>query len=104
MSDPNELLLSAFDGHSVDGVRAALAAGADVRTPIRGKAPIYWLLEEYTRSDGLHACIRMLLDAGAELELSDARMLPAILAPAAPVLQEAIAGRPTLLDVFRWRT
>ncbi|MEQ1763206.1 MAG: ankyrin repeat domain-containing protein [Pyrinomonadaceae bacterium] len=68
MSDPNELLLSAFDGHVVEEVRAALAAGADARTPIRGREPIYWLLEEYTRSEDLQECIRLLLDAGAQLD------------------------------------
>lgn len=68
MSDPNERLLSAFDGHEIEDVRAALAAGADARRPIRGKEPIYWLLEEYTRSDDLHECLRLLLAAGAELE------------------------------------
>lgn len=68
MSDPNERLLSAFDGHNVEAVRAALAAGADARTPIRGKEPIDWLLEEYTRSDRLHECVQLLLEAGAELD------------------------------------
>ena len=94
MSDPNELLLSAFDGHSVDGVRAALAAGADVRTPIRGKAPIYWLLEEYTRSDGLHPCIRMLLDAGAELE----PLLAAVLLDDADGISSIVKNDPAVLD------
>ena len=50
MPNPEEQLLSAFDGHHVDGVRAALQAGADSCSPIRGKTPICWLLEEYTRS------------------------------------------------------
>ena len=53
MSDPNEQLLSAFDGHDVDAVRAALDAGADACSPVRGKLPIYWLLEEYHRTDRL---------------------------------------------------
>jgi hypothetical protein len=68
MSDPTEQLLSAFDGHDVEAVRAALAAGADARTPVRGKSPIHWLLEEYTRSDRLPDCLRLLFDAGAELD------------------------------------
>ena len=41
MTTPEQDLLYAFDGHDVDGVRAALAAGADVRPPIEGKLPIY---------------------------------------------------------------
>lgn len=68
MSDPNETLLSAFDGHDVDGVRAALDAGADGRSPIRGKLPIYWLLEEYHRTDRLPACLQLLFDHGAVLD------------------------------------
>ena len=68
MSDPNDQLLSAFDGHDVDAVRSALHAGADARSTIRGKEPIHWLLEEYTRSDRLPDCLRLLLDAGAQLD------------------------------------
>ncbi len=67
MSDLNEQLLSAFDGHNEEGVRAALAAGAEVGSPIRGKEPVQWLLKEYTRSDRFVPCLRMLLDAGAQL-------------------------------------
>jgi hypothetical protein len=58
-------LLDAFDGHDVEEVRAALADGADPSAPINGKLPIEWLTEQYTRSDRLPACLRLLLDAGA---------------------------------------
>jgi ankyrin repeat protein len=68
MSDPNEQLLSAFDGHDIDAVRAALEAGADACSPVRGKLPIYWLLEEYTRSDRLTGCLQLLFDRGAKLD------------------------------------
>ena len=35
MTDPVQELLSAFDGHDVAGVRAALEAGADPCSPFR---------------------------------------------------------------------
>ena len=68
MPTPDQELLSAFDGHEVESVRAALEAGADACTPIRGKLPVYWLLEEYTRSDRLGDCLRLLFERGAVLE------------------------------------
>jgi|SRR5215204_2845902 len=68
MSDPHEQLLSAFDGHDIDAVRAALEAGADACSPVRGKLPVYWLLEEYTRSDRLPGCLQLLFERGAKLE------------------------------------
>jgi hypothetical protein len=77
MPDPNADLLSAFDGHDVEGVRAALAAGANVLEPINGKLATDWLLEEYHRTDRLQACLRLLLDAGAEL--SDPVIAPVLL-------------------------
>jgi hypothetical protein len=58
MSSLDQQLLAAFDGHDVDSIRAALEAGADPCSPIRGKLPVYWLLEEYTRSDRLGDCLR----------------------------------------------
>ena len=63
--NPQHELLAAFDGHDADGVRAALDAGADVRDPINGKPAVDWLLEEYTRSDRLPDCLRLLLERGA---------------------------------------
>jgi ankyrin repeat protein len=77
ISDPNADLLSAFDGHDGDGVRAALAAGANVREPIDGKLATDWLLEEYHRTDRLQECLRLLLDAGGEL--SDPLIAPVLL-------------------------
>lgn len=71
MSDPNTDLLSAFDGHVVEDVRAALAAGADPSGPIRGKLATEWLLEEYTRSDRLPECLRLLVERGAEFAEPD---------------------------------
>ena len=45
----------------------ALAAGADVRSPIQGKLATERLLEEYHRTDRLPECLRLLLDQGAQL-------------------------------------
>lgn len=77
MGDPNADLLSAFDGHDVDTVRAALAAGANVGEPINGKLATDWLLQEYHRTDRLQECLRLLLEAGAEL--SDPVIAPVLL-------------------------
>ena len=67
MANVDQELLSAFDGHDVEAVRAALERGANACKPIRGKLPVYWLLEEYTRSDRLGDCLRLLFERGAVL-------------------------------------
>src|SRR6516165_1748394 len=67
MSPADQALLSAFDGHDVESVRAALEAGANPCEPMRGKLPVDWLLEEYTRSDRLGDCLRLLFAQGATL-------------------------------------
>src|SRR5262249_42464438 len=53
MTTANKQLLEAFDGHDANAIRAALDAGADAATPIEGKLPIEWLLEQYWRTDRL---------------------------------------------------
>lgn len=68
MTAVEQELLSAFDGHDVAAIRRALEAGADATSPVRGKKPIYWLLEEYARSDRLGECLELLLQSGAELD------------------------------------
>ena len=68
MSTADQELLSAFDGHDPEAVRGALEAGADASRPIRGKLPVQWLLQEYTRSDRLGDCLRLLFERGAMLE------------------------------------
>src|SRR5262249_26894822 len=83
----------AFDGHDVEGVRAALQAGADPCSPIRGKAPIDWLLGEHTRSDRLGDCLRLLLERGARPE--DPAVTPVLLDDADAV---AVAAAPSLLE------
>ena len=94
MSDPNTDLLSAFDGHEVESVRAALAAGADVRSPIQGKLATEWLLEEYHRTDRLPQCLRLLLDQGAQLP--DPVLAPVLLDDA-DAIRDAVDADPDLL-------
>lgn len=95
MSDPVQDLLSAFDGHDVEDVRTALAAGADPCPPVRGKLPIVWLLEEYTRSDRLGDCLRLLIERGAVLP--DPVLAP-ILLNDADAIRAAVGATPALLQ------
>jgi Ankyrin repeat len=94
MADQTDDLLSAFDGHDVNGIRAALDAGADPRSPVRGKLPILWLLEECTRSDRLGDCLRLLFDRGATLP--DPLLAPVLLNDAS-ALTAAIQAQPAIL-------
>ena len=94
MPDATEDLLSAFDGHDVEGVRAALIAGADPRSPVRGKPPVVWLLGEHTRSERLAECVRLLLERRG---LPDPTLAPVLTNDAAAVA-EAVRARPALLQ------
>ena len=95
MNDPTADLLSAFDGHDVAGVQAALLAGADACSLVRGKLPIVWLLEEYTRSDRLADCLQLLLERGAVLP--DLLLTPVLLNDA-PAITAAVRAWPALLE------
>jgi hypothetical protein len=57
--------LGAFEEHSPEGIRDALAAGASATNLIKGKTPIDSLIEGYLRSTRFAACLRVLIDAGA---------------------------------------
>jgi ankyrin repeat protein len=59
--------LRAFEEHSPEGIRRALAAGASATDLIKGKSPIDYLIEGYLRSARFGACLRILLDAGASI-------------------------------------
>jgi len=61
-------LIGAFEIHSPPAILAALHAGADPRVPIRGKPPIRWLIEMYTRTSRFAKCLQAMLDAGATLD------------------------------------
>jgi hypothetical protein len=63
-----EDLLVGFELHSPEKIRAAIAAGADARAPIRGKRPIEWLMEMYLRSGRFVESVRVMLDAGATVD------------------------------------
>jgi hypothetical protein len=90
MSTPEEDLLSAFDGHHIAGVSAALRAGADPCSQVRGKTTIDWLLEEHVRSERLDGCLRLLLERGAKLE--DPVVAPVLLDDADAVGSAVIAA------------
>jgi hypothetical protein len=94
MTNATAELLSAFDGHEVDAVRAALKAGADACAPVRGKTPVLWLLEEYTRSDRLGDCLRLLMERGAEVP--DPSIVPVLLNDSVAI-REAVSSRPEIL-------
>jgi ankyrin repeat protein len=94
MPDPNADLLSAFDGHVVEDVRAALNAGADPGAPIQGKLATEWLLEEYHRTDRLQECLRLLLERGGRLP--DPALEPVLLDDA-DAIREAVHDNPGLL-------
>jgi len=87
-------LLGAFELHSVDGIRAVLDAGLDLRAPVRGKSAVNWLTEMYSRSDDFPACLRLLLDRGAVL---DDPVLAPVLLNDADALETAIRVNPSLI-------
>jgi hypothetical protein len=95
MTPAQQQLLDAFDGHDVDGVRAALHNGADPRSPVNGKLPVEWLTEAYTRSDRFPTCLRLLLEHGAAPP--DPVIVPALLDDADAVLA-AVRGDSSLLS------
>jgi hypothetical protein len=88
-------IVVAFELHSVEQIRAALDAGLDVRAPIRGKSPVDWLTEMYSRGDNFPKCLRLLLDRGAVLD--DPLVAPVLLNDAEE-LREAIRANPSLLN------
>lgn len=63
--------------------------------PVQGKLPVYWLLEQYDRSDRLGECLRMLIERGATL--NDPAVVP-ILLNDADAIKSAIASTPSLLN------
>lgn len=85
--------LVAVELHSVERIRAALDAGLDPRTPIRGKLPVDWLTEMYTRSERFPACLRLLLERGAELR--DPALAPVLLDDA-EMVAAAVRNHPSL--------
>ena len=95
MADSDAELLIAFELHSVERIRGVLDAGYDVRSPVRGKLPIAWLTEMYTRSDRFPECLRLLLDSGAVLD--DPALAPMLLDDP-DALEAAIRKNPALVE------
>ena len=89
-----QALLVAFEVHSVERIKAVLDAGLALHVPVRGKLPVTWLTEMYTRSDSFPDCLRLLLDRGAVLE--DPLIAPVLLNDA-DGLATAIRANPSLL-------
>ena len=87
-------LLTAFELHSVDRIRAVLDDGLEVRSEIEGKTPINLLIEMYLRSDRFPVCLRLLLERGAVLD--DPKLAPVLLNDA-EALATAIHKDPSLL-------
>jgi ankyrin repeat protein len=94
MTLTEEELLLAVELHSPERLRAVLDAGLDPRAPVRGKTPVDWLTEMYSRSDRFPECLRVLLDRGAEL--ADPVVAPVLLDDA-EALRAAIRADPSLL-------
>jgi ankyrin repeat protein len=95
MDSTQERLLGAFEAHDVDGIRAVLDAGFDPRSSIDGTTAVNHLLEMYWRSDGFPACLKLMLDRGAELD--DPKLAPVLLNDADAVAA-AVAADPSLLQ------
>lgn len=87
-------LLVAFELHSVEQIRSVLDAGLDPRLLVRGKSPVTWLTEMYSRGDDFPKCLRFLLDRGAVLD--DPVVAPVLLNDA-DELVAAIRATPSLL-------
>jgi hypothetical protein len=60
--------LEAFEVHSPEAIRQAIAVGASPTARIKGKTPIDSLIEGYLRSPRFADCIRALTEAGASFE------------------------------------
>ena len=85
----SDALLDAFEVHSPAAIRAALAAGVDANAEIRGRAPVDWLIDFYTRSPRFAECLRVLFDGGARL---DDPLLRAVLLDDADALRAHLAA------------
>jgi len=68
VTDHGERFVGFTESHDVDGIRALLEDGLDPNEPIRGRTPVEWMVEMYTRSPRFHECIRLLIEAGARIE------------------------------------
>ncbi len=88
-------LLTAFEIHSPDRIRAVLESGFDVGSTINGQRPINALIEMYLRSDRFPSCLQLLLERGATLD--DPKLAPVLLDDP-EALSAAIQSDPNLLQ------
>jgi ankyrin repeat protein len=88
-------LLVAFELHSIKRIRAVLDAGLDPRAPVRGKSPINYLTEMYSRSDKFSECLRLLLERGAVL---DDPVIAPVLLNDADAVTAAIRANPSFIE------
>ena len=91
---PNSELLGAFEVHSAEGIREALANGISPLTPINGRKPIDHLIEAYLRSSRFADCLRVMLDAGAAI---DDPLVQAVLLDDASTLRSLVTELPQRL-------
>jgi ankyrin repeat protein len=82
-------LLEAFELHSPEKIRVALAAGVSPTALIDGKRPIDILIEMYLRSSRFPTCLRLMFEAGATLEPP---LLKAVLMDDVDALRSLIEG------------
>ena len=61
-------VLGVFETHDEAELRRLLARGFDPTSPLRGRLPVDWLIEMYTRSARFPGCVRLLLANGARIE------------------------------------
>ncbi len=91
--------LGAFEEHSPEGIRAALAAGASPTTPIKGKSPVECLIEGYLRSPRFASCLQVLIDAGATID----PVLKALVLDDAANLRQLVEARGQEASEYRLR-
>lgn len=91
---PYSDLLAAFEVHSPEGIRKALADGVSPVALIQGRKPIDHLIEAYLRSSRFADCLRVMLRAGAVM---DDPLLEAVLLDDASTLRRLVAEFPQRL-------
>ena len=94
MSDLGEKLISEVELHSPKGIAALFDSGLDPRAPIRGRTPIQWLTEMYSRSDKFVECLGIMLERGGVL---DDPVLQPVLLNDAEGIRKMIQADPALL-------
>lgn len=91
-------LLGAFEEHSPEEIGRILASGVSALKPIDGKRPIDCLIEGYLRSRRFSECLKVLIEAGADLGdplllavlLDDARTLKKLIRNDSKVLSQPL--------------